>query len=161
VDVAKYSAAVMELANIMPATFPARNRYLLDVFFQDIEKVGPAHEILMSFHSAPIAGGEWSVPVSRFEAALADMQAEIAKGDFYLPIVWLKKVAPESAWLSAADEESVQCGIYHSLIEGPCPCKRDGDADRKIAATAWRPAPFGQTHLSGPGRPEAVISQVG
>jgi L-gulonolactone oxidase len=118
VDVAKYSAAVMELANIMPATFPARNRYLLDVFFQDIEKVGPAHEILMSFHSAPIAGGEWSVPVSRFEAALADMQAEIAKGDFYLPIVWLKKVAPESAWLSAADEESVQCGIYHSLIEG-------------------------------------------
>jgi L-gulonolactone oxidase len=118
VDVAKYSTAVMELANIMPSTFPARNRYLLDVFFQDIEKVGPAHEVLTSFRSVPIAGGEWSVPVSRFEAALADMQAEIGKGDFYLPIVWLKKVAGESAWLSAADEESVQCGIYHNLIKG-------------------------------------------
>lgn len=118
VNITKYIGAVAELANIMPATFPARNRYLLDVFFQNIEKVGPAHEVLMSFESVPIAGGEWSVPVSRFEAALADMQAEIAKGDFYLPIVWLKKVAAESAWLSAADEECVQCGIYHNLFEG-------------------------------------------
>ena len=72
----------------------------------------------MSFQSVPIAGGEWSVPVDNFGAALADMQAEIDKGDFYLPIVWLKKVAPESAWLSAADEECVQCGIYHNLFEG-------------------------------------------
>lgn len=117
-DVNKYIGAVAELANILPSTFPARNRYLMDVFFQDIEKVGPAHEILMSFQSVPIAGGEWSVPVSNFGAALADMQAEIDKGDFYLPIVWLKKVAPETAWLSAADEQCVQCGIYHNLFEG-------------------------------------------
>ena len=32
--------------------------------------------------------------------------------------MWLKKVAGESAWLSAADEECVQCGIYHHLIDG-------------------------------------------
>ena len=69
----------------MPSTFPARNRYLLDVLFQDIVKVGPAHEVLMSFESAPIAGGEWSVPASRFPAALADLQAAIADGDFVLP----------------------------------------------------------------------------
>jgi FAD/FMN-containing dehydrogenase len=118
VNINKYIGAVAELANILPATFPARNRYVMDVFFQDIEKVGPAHEVLMSFQSVPIAGGEWSVPVRNFEAALADMQAEIDKGDFYLPIVWLKKVAPETAWLSAADEECVQCGIYHNLFEG-------------------------------------------
>ena len=118
VDVGQVVSAIAGLANIMPSTFPARNRYLLDVLFQDIEKVGPAHEVLMSFRSAPIAGGEWSVPVSRFSAALADMQAEIATGDFFLPIVWLKKVAGESAWLSAADEECVQCGIYHHLIDG-------------------------------------------
>jgi L-gulonolactone oxidase len=118
VDIGKPVAAIAGFANIMPSTFPARNRYLLDVLFQDIKKVGPAHEVLMSFQSAPIAGGEWSVPVGRFEAALADMQAEISKGDFYLPIVWLKKVAGESAWLSAADEECVQCGIYHHLIDG-------------------------------------------
>ena len=118
VDINKPVSAIAGFANIMPSTFPARNRYLLDVLFQDVKKVGPAHEVLMSFRSAPIAGGEWSVPVARFEAALADMQAEIAKGDFYLPIVWLKKVAGETAWLSAADEECVQCGIYHHLIEG-------------------------------------------
>jgi FAD/FMN-containing dehydrogenase len=118
VNMNRYSGAVAELANIMPTTFPARNRYLLDVFFQDIEKVGPAHEVLMSFESVPIAGGEWSVPVTRFKAALTDMQAEIDKGDFYLPVVWLKKVTSETAWLSAADEECVQCGIYHHLFEG-------------------------------------------
>jgi len=118
VDMNKYIGAIAELGNIMPSTFPARNRYLLDVFFQDIEKIGPAHEVLMSFESVPIAGGEWSVPVSRFGDALADMQAEIAKGDFYLPIVWLKKVSQESAWLSAADEPCVQCGIYHHLFPG-------------------------------------------
>jgi len=114
----KYSGAVTELANIMPTTFPARNRYMLDVFFQNLEKIGPAHEVLMSFQSAPIAGGEWSVPISRFNAALDDMKAEIAKGDFYLPIVWLKKVTGESAWLSAADGDCVQCGIYHNLFPG-------------------------------------------
>lgn len=118
IDINKYIGAVAELANLLPSTFPARNRYVMDVFFQDIEKVGPAHEVLMSFQSVPIAGAEWSVPVPNFEAALADMQAEIDKGDFYLPIVWLKKVAPETAWLSAADEECVQCGIYHNLFEG-------------------------------------------
>jgi L-gulonolactone oxidase len=118
VDLNKYIGAVAELANIMPSTFPARNRYLMDVFFNDIEKVGPAHEVLMSFESVPIAGAEWSVPVRNFEAALADMEAEIGKGDFYLPIVWLKKVDPETAWLSAADEQCVQCGIYHNLFEG-------------------------------------------
>jgi L-gulonolactone oxidase len=118
VDFKKYAIAVTELANIMPSTFPARNRYMLDVCFQDLEKAGPAHELLMSFQSDPIAGSEWAVPVSRFDAVFSDLRKEISRGDFYLPIVWLKKVQGETAWLSAAEEESVQCGIYHSLIEG-------------------------------------------
>jgi len=120
----KYSLAVTELAHIIPSTFPARNRYLLDAFFRDIEQVGPIHKILMSFQSEPIAGAEWAVPVTRFDAVFADLQEEISKGDFYLPIVWLKKVESESAWLSAADETSVQCGIYHDVIENaPSPVK--------------------------------------
>ena len=114
----KYSLAVSELANIIPSTFPARNRYLLDVFFRDFEQVGPTHEILMSFQSEPIAGAEWAVPVTRFDAVFSDLQEEISKGDFYLPLVWLKKVESESAWLSAAEEKSVQCGIYHNVIKG-------------------------------------------
>jgi L-gulonolactone oxidase len=106
-----------ELANADPRTFPARNRYLLDAFFPDMQVAGPAHKMLMSFQSpGPIAGAEWSVPVRRFGDALKELEQKISKGDFYLPApVWLKKVKPESAWLSAADEECVQCGIYHSL----------------------------------------------
>lgn len=108
---------VNELANADPRTFPARNRYLVDAFFPDMEVVGPAHKVLMSFQSpGPIAGAEWSVPALRFGEALKELEQEISKGAFYLPApVWLKKVKPESAWLSAADEECVQCGIYHSL----------------------------------------------
>ncbi len=121
-DVNKYRLAVAELANLVPATFPARNRYLLDVYYSDrytdSDRVGPAHELLMSYQSPPIAGSEWAVPVARFDAVFADLQAEIAKGDFYLPIVWLKKVEAESAWLRAADEDCVQCGIYHDIIPG-------------------------------------------
>jgi hypothetical protein len=49
---------------------------------------------------------------------LSDLQAEIAKGDFYLPIVWLKKVKAETAWLRAADEDCIQCGMYHDVIAG-------------------------------------------
>ena len=49
VDIGQVVSEIAGLANIMPSTFPARNRYLLDVLFQDIEKVGPAHEVLMSF----------------------------------------------------------------------------------------------------------------
>jgi L-gulonolactone oxidase len=115
--IGKYMQPLNELANIDPRTFPGRNRYFLDVFFPDIQVVGPAHKVLMSFQSpGPIAGAEWSVPVSRFGDALKELEQEISKGDFYLPApVWLKKVKPESAWLSAADEECVQCGIYHSL----------------------------------------------
>jgi FAD/FMN-containing dehydrogenase len=113
----KYMHPLNELANADPRTFPARNRYLLEVFFPDMQVVGPAHKVLMSFQSpGPIAGAEWSVPVRRFGEALKELEQEISKGDFYLPApVWLKKVRPESAWLSAADEECVQCGIYHSL----------------------------------------------
>jgi hypothetical protein len=37
-DVNKYIGAVAELANILPSTFPARNRYLMDVFFQILKK---------------------------------------------------------------------------------------------------------------------------
>lgn len=109
-----------ELANADPRTFPARNRYLLDVFFPDMQVAGPAHLVLMSFQApGPIAGGEWSVPVSRFGEALKELERESSKGDFYLPApVWLKKVKAESAWLSAADEDCVQCGIYHSLTPG-------------------------------------------
>jgi FAD/FMN-containing dehydrogenase len=110
--------AVCGLANFDPGTFPARNRYLLDVFFPPIEEVGPAHEILMSYRSDPIAGAEWSVPVSRFDAALAAMREEITEYDWFLPVVWLKQVRGETAWLSAADEQCVQCGIYHEVIEG-------------------------------------------
>jgi len=118
VDIKEYTDSIAGLANVLPSTFPARNRFLLDVFFQDIEKVGPAYEILMSFESDPIAGGEWSVPIDRFEAAFAELQRETTEGDLFLPIVWLKKVKSESAWLSAADRDCVQCGIYHSLVEG-------------------------------------------
>lgn len=118
VDIKEYTDSIAGLANVLPSTFPARNRFLLDVFFQDIEKVGPAYEILMSFESDPIAGGEWSVPVDRFEAAFAELQRETTEGDLFLPIVWLKKVKGESAWLSAADGDCVQCGIYHSLVQG-------------------------------------------
>jgi L-gulonolactone oxidase len=113
----KYMYPVNELANLDPSTFPARNRYLLDAFYPDTQEVGPAHKVLMSFQSqGSIAGAEWSVPVRRFGAALEELEQAISKGEFYLPApVWLKKVKPESAWLSAADEDCVQCGIYHSL----------------------------------------------
>jgi FAD/FMN-containing dehydrogenase/ketosteroid isomerase-like protein len=118
IDLKEYSDSIAGLANVLPSTFPARNRFLLDVFFQDIEKVGPAYEVLMSFESDPIAGGEWSVPVDRFEAAFAELQREVTQGDLFLPIVWLKKVKGESAWLRAADGDCIQCGIYHSLVRG-------------------------------------------
>jgi FAD/FMN-containing dehydrogenase len=114
-DVAKCRRAIGELANLAPATFPARNRYLLDAFFPEFEKAGPAHEMLMSYHSLPIAGAEWSVPVRRFEAAFDELQAEVASGRLFLPVVWLKKVKGETAWLSAADEDCVQCGMYHDV----------------------------------------------
>jgi L-gulonolactone oxidase len=114
-----YSLPVSKVANLFPSTFPARNRYLLDVFFQDTEMTGPVTEMLMSFQSTPIAGAEWAVPVSRFDAALSDMQKEISQGDFYLPApVYLKKVKGDSCWLSGANEESVQCGIYNAVIDG-------------------------------------------
>ncbi|MBW1895883.1 MAG: FAD-binding protein [Deltaproteobacteria bacterium] len=115
-DVTEQQKAAARLATAMPSTIPGLNRYMLEVLYQDMELVGPAHEVLMSFQSEPIAGAEWSVPISRFPAAFADLQAEIKKGDFYLPLVWLKKVMGESAWLSAADEDSVQCGIYHNVF---------------------------------------------
>jgi L-gulonolactone oxidase len=110
--------AVGGLANIEPSTFPARNRYLLEAFYPDSDESGPAHEMLMSYHSDPIAGAEWAVPVKHFDAVLSEFQEGIAKGDLYLPILWFKKVHGESAWLSAADEDCVQCGIYHDVIEG-------------------------------------------
>lgn len=110
--------AVCGLANIQPSTFPARNRYLLEAFYPDSDESGPAHEMLMSYHSDPIAGAEWAVPVKHFDAVLSEFQEGIAKGDLYLPVLWFKKVHGESAWLSAADEDCVQCGIYHDVIEG-------------------------------------------
>ena len=58
------------------------------------------------------------MPVKRFDAVLSEFQEGIAKGDLYLPVLWFKKVHGESAWLSAADEDCVQCGIYHDVIEG-------------------------------------------
>ncbi len=117
-DVVKAVNAVVELANNAPSLFAARNRFLMDVLFQDMETVGPAHKVLMSFQSSPIAGGEWSVPANRFHAAFAGLQELVSAGGFYLPVVWLKKVKGETAWLSAADEECAQCGIYHSRIPG-------------------------------------------
>ena len=118
-DLSRYALAVSELANLMPSTFPARNRYLLDILFENKEMTGPMHKLLTSFESTPIAGSEWSIPYSRFEAVLADMQQEINQGNLFLPApVFLKKVEAETAWLSAADEPRVQCGIYHHLIEG-------------------------------------------
>jgi L-gulonolactone oxidase len=116
-SISQYSLPVIELANHVKTTFGACNRYLLDVFYQDQEAVGAAPEMLMSFQSTPIAGAEWSVPVSRFGDALAQLDAEISQGDFYLPApVFLKKVKPETAWLRAADEDCVQCGIYHAVM---------------------------------------------
>ena len=118
-DLGKYARAVSELANLMPSTFPARNRYLLDIFFKDRETFGPMHELLTSFESPPIAGSEWSIPYSRFQEVLTKMQEETIQGNLFLPApVFLKKVETETAWLRAADEPSVQCGIYHDLIEG-------------------------------------------
>ena len=110
--------AVCGLANIQPSTFPARNRYLLEAFYPDSDESGPAHEMLMSYQSDPIAGAEWAVPVKHFDAVLSEFQDGIAKGDLHLPVLWFKKVHGESAWLSAADEDCVQCGIYHDVIEG-------------------------------------------
>jgi L-gulonolactone oxidase len=113
----KYVTPLNEFAQMRPSTFPARNRYVREVFFEDTEMIGPAYQVLMSF-IAPghIAGAEWSVPVSRFGAAKADMEKEMAAG-LYLPApVWLKQVRPETAWLSAADEHCIQCGIYHAVV---------------------------------------------
>jgi L-gulonolactone oxidase len=117
-DFNKYRRALSELANLVPATFPARNRYFLDVLYPEFEAAGPAHQMLMSFRSDPIAGAEWAVPVSRFDAVFEELQREISNGDFFLPIVWLKKVKAESAWLGSGTEDSIQCGIYHDVIEG-------------------------------------------
>jgi len=110
--------AVCGLANIEPSTFPARNRYLMEAFFGDSEDSGPAHEMLMSYQSEAISGAEWAVPVRQFDAVLSEFQEGIAKGELYLPALWFKKVHAETAWLSAADEDCVQCGIYHNVIEG-------------------------------------------
>ncbi|MGO9601785.1 MAG: FAD-binding protein, partial [Isosphaeraceae bacterium] len=110
--------AVCGLANFQPSTFPARNRYLLEAFYPDSEESGPAHEMLMSYHSDPIAGAEWAVPVKQFDAVLSEFQEGISRGELYLPVLWFKKVHAESAWLSAADQDCVQCGIYHDVIEG-------------------------------------------
>jgi FAD/FMN-containing dehydrogenase len=123
--VEKYVTPITEFAQLRPSAFPARNRYLRDVFFGDGEVIGPAHQILMSFIApGPIAGAEWSVPVARFGDAMADMEKEMAAG-LYLPgPVWLKHVKPETAWLSAADEHCIQCGIYHMVIPtAPSPVK--------------------------------------
>ncbi len=113
----KYTTPLAEFAQIRPSTFPARNRYVRDVFFGDGEVSGPAHKILMSFIApGPIAGAEWSVPATRFADAKVELDKESEAG-LYLPgPVWLKQVKPETAWLSAADEHCVQCGIYHSVI---------------------------------------------
>lgn len=117
--ISKYIRGVNEVANIHPETFPARSRYIAEAFYPEGEKLGPMHEILMSFEAVgPIAGAEWAVPVPRFEAAMADLEKEMANG-LYLPApVWLKKVKPETAWLAAADEDCVQCGIYHNVNPG-------------------------------------------
>jgi FAD/FMN-containing dehydrogenase len=116
VEAADYVRGVEALGNLRPSTFPARNRYLLDVLFPDGEHVGPAHEVLMSFRSDPVAGAEWAVPLASFDDAFAELQ-ELAQR-LPLPIVWLKKVEGESAWLGSGVEPRVQCGMYHSLIEG-------------------------------------------
>ena len=117
--ISKYIRGVNEVANIHPWTFPARSRYIKDVLFTEGEVAGPVHEVLMSFQAiGPIAGAEWAVPVPRFDAAMADLEKEMANG-LYLPApVWLKKVKSETAWLSAADEDCVQCGIYHNVNPG-------------------------------------------
>jgi L-gulonolactone oxidase len=115
----KYIRGVNEVANIHPWTFPARSEYIKGVFFPEGDVVGPVHDVLMSFQAiGPIAGAEWSVPVPRFDSAMADLEKEMAKG-LYLPApVWLKKVKSETAWLRAADEDCVQCGIYHNVNPG-------------------------------------------
>jgi L-gulonolactone oxidase len=117
--ISKYIGAVNEVANLHPWTFPARSRYVMDVFFPEGEVMGPMHTVLMSFQAiGPIAGAEWCVPVPRFAAVMADLEKEMANG-LYLPApVWLKKVKPETAWLRAADEDCVQCGIYHNVNTG-------------------------------------------
>jgi L-gulonolactone oxidase len=117
--------AVLELGNNATSFFSARNRFLLDVFFQDSETSGPAHKLLMSYKSDPVAGAEWSVPVQKFEDAFAALQRLVTDERYFLPIVWLKKVKGETAWLSAADGECVQCGIYHSRIPGTRDHARD------------------------------------
>ena len=54
--------------------------------------------MLMSFHSEPIAGAEWAVPVNHFDAVLSEFQEMITKGDLHLPQLWFKKVHREHAW---------------------------------------------------------------
>ena len=117
--ISKYIGTINEIANLHPSTFPARSRYAMEVFFPDGETAGPVHDVLMSFQAVGlIAGAEWAVPVPRFGAAMADLEEDIANG-LYLPApVWLKKVKRESAWLSAADEDCIQCGIYHNVTKG-------------------------------------------
>lgn len=107
-----------KLALRVPSTFPARNRYLLDVYFPDFTRSGPAHEVLMSYTSEPIAGCEWAVPVKQFDAAFNELLHESEQAGMFLPVVWLKKVVGETAWLRAADAECIQCGVYHDVIDG-------------------------------------------
>jgi FAD/FMN-containing dehydrogenase len=117
IDVNEYVRGVLALGNLRPSTFPARNRYLLDLLSTDAEIVGPAPDVLMKFRSDPVAGGEWAVPLDSFENAFADLQRMAQT--LPLPIVWLKKVKGESAWFGSGSAPAVQCGIYHSLFDAP------------------------------------------
>jgi L-gulonolactone oxidase len=117
-QVTRAGNAVLELGNNVPSLFAARNRFILDVYFPDWEKAGPAHKVLMSYKSDPVAGSEWSVPVEKFDGAFATLQRLVTDEGYFLPVVWLKKVKGETAWLSAADGDCVQCGIYHSRVPG-------------------------------------------
>jgi L-gulonolactone oxidase len=116
-DMKNVKCEVGKLAQRLPTTFPARNRYLLDVFFRDFETSGPAHQVLMSYTSDPIAGGEWAIPIAAFEDAFKELLHEADGANFYLPTIWLKKVEKETAWLGA-DDRCVQCGIYHDVFSG-------------------------------------------
>lgn len=139
IEASDYVRGILALGNLRPSTFPARNRYVLDVLYPDAERIGPAHEILMQFRADPIAGAEWAVPLSSFDDAFAELQ-EMAQR-LPLPIVWLKKVAGETAWLGSGTEPSVQCGIYHNLFDGTPSLVKDMvmQVERVMAGHGGRP----------------------
>ena len=86
---------------------------------------GPAHLVVMNYQapSPTIAGGEWAIPIERFQEVMTSFESM----DAILPdIVWLKKVKGESAYLAGGNNPEktyVQFGSYHAVTGNQSPQK--------------------------------------